>query len=467
MWNYRTRPSITQIYSKINNGPILCLVRPLLNRSRLEITREANTMKERLKFGHRFHNWLDEPEGQIFAHGKWRFWFPMLLIFSVLNPVLTASIFGGAGKLQGYIGAIMLSVGALLAWLCVGTLHYSDSRDARLARGVSLLDSVTLCFVIGHFCFLLWAQGHLLTLQSQEAKYDASVVTYNEGAERISGDNVRIAEAVSKAERLRNDTAYQLRRAAETGNLKRARAGRGVLDQTSSLSTSPIELAKPEKPVESSAAFLTRWDAWIRAANFGELILAAVTLIYIRNRSAKFNHTPNVKGNARGTQMTEAGAREHRVLPDGGSETIESTEASDEADKTVEQDDDFPSELDASEREAQRNPALRLQRQADTKIATAVATGATDERLPALSALRHHLRVIAFHYPNRWFKCDLIDGGVWIRMCERRAGREVTIAKTKQSDKLLAAIDRPDFRARLVDELIRQKFPIEKEKKTM
>jgi hypothetical protein len=424
-------------------------------------------MKEKLKFGQRFHNWLDEPEGQIFAHGKWRFWFPMLLIFSVLNPVLTASIFGSAGKLQGYIGAIMLSVGALLAWLCVGTLHYSDSRDARLSRGVSILDSVTLCFVIGHFCFLLWAQGHLLTLQSQEAKYEASVITYNEGAERISSDNVRIAEAVSKAERLRNDTAYQLRRAAETGNLKRARAGRGVLDQSSSLSTAPIELAKPQKPEDSSAAFLTRWDAWIRAANFGELILAAVTLIYIRNRSAKFNHTASLKAGAHGVQLTEAGERAFLALPAGERETIESTEAPAELDKIVEQDDIFPSELDASEREAQRNPAFRQERQADTKIATTVATSATDERLPALSALRHHLRVIAFHYPNRWFKCDLIDGGVWIRMCERRAGREVTIAKTKQSDKLLAAINRPDFRARLVDELIRQGFPIEKEKKKM
>jgi len=424
-------------------------------------------MKERLKFGQRFHNWLDEPEGRIFAYGKWRFWFPMLLIFSVLNPVLTASIFGSAGKLQGYIGAIMLSVGALLAWLCVGTLHYSDSRDGRLARGVSILDSVTLCFVIGHFCFLLWAQGHLLTLQSQEAKYEASVITYNEGAERISSDNVRIAEAVSKAERLRNDTAYQLRRAAETGNLKRARAGRGILDQSSSLSTSPIELAKPEKPEESSAAFLTRWDAWIRAANFGELILAAVTLIYIRNRSAKFNHSASVKDNAHRVQMTEAGASAYRVLPGGERETIESTNSHDEAGKILEQDDDFPSELDASEREAQPNPAFRYQRQANTKIATTVATSATDERLPALSALRHHLRVIAFHYPNRWFKCDLIDGGVWIRMCERRAGREITIAKTKQSNKLLAAINRPDFRARLVDEMIHQGFPIEKEKKTM
>jgi hypothetical protein len=154
-------------------------------------------------------------------------------------------------------------------------------------------------------------------------------------------------------------------------------------------------------------------------------------------------------------------------LPDGERETIEPTGAPEEAGKIVERDDDFPSEIDASEREAQSNPALRLQRQADNKIATTVATSATDQRLPALNALRHHLRVIAFHYPNRWFKCDLIDGGVWIRMCERRAGREVTIAKTKQSDKLFAAIDRPDFRARLVDELIRQGFPIEKEKKTM
>jgi hypothetical protein len=424
-------------------------------------------MKDKPKFGQRFHNWLDEPEGRIFAYGKWRFWFPMLLIFSVLNPVLTASIFGGAGKLQGYIGAIMLSVGALLAWLCVGTLHYSDSRDARLSRGVSILDSATLCFVIGHFCFLLWAQGHLLTLQSQEAKYEASVITYNEGAEQISGDNVRIAEAVSKAERLRNDTAYQLRRAAETGNLKRARAGRGVLDQSSSLSTSPIELAKPQKPEDSSAAFLTRWDAWIRAANFGELILAAVTLIYIRNRSAKFNHSASVKADAHGVQITEAGERAVRVLPDGERETIESTEAPDEAPQIVEQDDIFPSELDASEREAQRNPAFRQERQADTKIATTVATSAIDERLPALNALRHHLRVIAFHYPNRWFKCDLIDGGVWIRMCKRRGGREVTIAKTKQSDKLFTAINRPDFRERLVDELVRQGFPIEKEKKIM
>jgi hypothetical protein len=38
----------------------------------------------------------------------------------------------------------------------VGALHYSDSTDARLSRGVSILDSATLVFCAAHFSFLLW-----------------------------------------------------------------------------------------------------------------------------------------------------------------------------------------------------------------------------------------------------------------------------------------------------------------------
>src|SRR5262252_8664952 len=147
----------------------------------------ANTTQK--SFGHRINAWLEEPEGETFKSGKWRFWFLALVSLSILNAILTASIFGS--NRQGFIGSITLAVGALVAWLCVGTLHYSDSRDAQLARGVSLLDSISLCFVITHFCFLLWAQGHLLKLQSQEADYKAAA-TYNEKAEKISGDNVRI-----------------------------------------------------------------------------------------------------------------------------------------------------------------------------------------------------------------------------------------------------------------------------------
>jgi hypothetical protein len=36
------------------------------------------------------------------------------------------------------------------------------------------------------------------------------------------------------------------------------------------------------------------------------------------------------------------------------------------------------------------------------------------------------------------------------------------IATTDQSDKLLASVERPDFRERLLDELIYQGFPLDK-----
>src|SRR5499426_529174 len=115
-------------------------------------------------------------------------------------------------------------IGALLGWLAVAFLHYSDSTDRRLARGVSLLDSITLVCVLAHFTFLLWTFGHLRTLQSAEAEYKAAALAYNERAEKISTDNAkiaasaeRIATETTRAEKLRNDTAYQQRKAAEAG----------------------------------------------------------------------------------------------------------------------------------------------------------------------------------------------------------------------------------------------------------
>src|SRR5262249_18191234 len=154
---------------------------------------------QRRGFGQRINQWLDEPDGAIFKDGKWRFWFPMLIGFSVLNAILTAMVFGSSGNLQTYLGAIMLSIGALLAWLCIGILHYRDSSDEQMRRGVSSLCSVLLIFVIAQFCFLLWIQGHMWALQSREADYKASATAYNEKAEKISGDNVKIAEAITKA----------------------------------------------------------------------------------------------------------------------------------------------------------------------------------------------------------------------------------------------------------------------------
>jgi len=54
----------------------------------------------------------------------------------------------------------------------------------------------------------------------------------------------------------------------------------------------------------------------------------------------------------------------------------------------------------------------------------------------------------------------LVRGGVTIRLFERQHGHEIALSQTTQSDKLLAAVDRPDFRDRLIEELRRQEFEI-------
>jgi hypothetical protein len=253
-----------------------------------------DSKKPKQPFGRRINNWLEEGAGEIFKDGKWRFWWLALIGFQILNALLTAIIFGSAGNLHQFMGAILLGVGALLGWLGVGFLHYSDSP--RLARGVSFLDSATLLFVVGHFCFLLWVYGHVGTLRSAEADFKAQAKDYNDKAGQIQDGNARIAEALrgaAEADRQRakieNDTAYQQRKAAEAGGFIPTRRDRPS-STAASLSTSPIELQKPAAPPEeSSAAFLARWDWWVRMTNFGELLLAAVTLIYIRTQSAKFN----------------------------------------------------------------------------------------------------------------------------------------------------------------------------------
>lgn len=372
-------------------------------------------------FGQRINNWLDEPEGQTFKAGKWRFWFLALIALSILNAVLTASIFGS--NKQNFIGSISLALGALVAWLCVGTLHYSDSKDTRLARGVSLLDSIALCFVIAHFCFLLWAQGHLLTIQANEAKYEASAATYNEKAEKISIDNAKIADAArqvaeeeTKRARIENDTIYQARKAAQAGAIVNTQQA-GARSIAPSLSTSPIELEKPEKPKETSAAFLMKWDAWIRATNFGELILAAITLIFIRNRSAKFN----------------SHARRDNDI--------------------------FPSEFEVNIIEKQ-SPSRR--ENFTKKKDTAKTHESFDPE--GLKRLRETLKDISFHLPGFSFKSHVKDDAVWIRLMRANQGTQETVASAKAKLSILddaISMPREAFRERLEGFLSENGFEIE------
>ena len=80
----------------------------------------------------------------------------------------------------------------------VGALHYSDSTDAHLSRGISILDSVTLLFVVAHFSFLMWVYGRLSTHKNAEADYKVAIERYNAEARAVQSGNEKIAEALAK-----------------------------------------------------------------------------------------------------------------------------------------------------------------------------------------------------------------------------------------------------------------------------
>jgi hypothetical protein len=376
---------------------------------------------EQRRLGRRINAWLNEGPGETFKDGKWRFWFVALIAFSILNATLTALVFDAGGVLQTHMGNVLVGVGALLSWIGVGSLHYSDSDDPKLARGVSILDSITLLFVVAHFCFLMWVYGHTATLKTAETEYKVEVEKYNTEARQVQADNAKIADSLravaeseAKRARIENDTVYQARKAAQAG--ARVQTGRSQ-SAVNGVSLSHVELAKPPSPPkQSSADYLTDWDACIRLANFGELGLAILTLIFIRNRTATTN------------------ARMYS---------------------------DFPCELDAEVIEERRaRPRFDRTRKSD-RTTTVVTLSNSFDRKAARRKLLEHLRVISHYNPGKWFKADLIEGGVHIRLCARVNTIEETIADTRQSDKLLASVYQPDFRARLIAELIQQGFPIE------
>ena len=353
--------------------------------------------EQRRTIAQRVNDYLVEPPGAQFVNGKWRFWFLAVAFLAVINSALTWLIFRDDS--ENYSGPIMLSVGALVAWLCVGALHYSDSTDRKLARGVSAIDSFALIFVVVHFSGLLYVYGHHRTLRSAETKYEAQAAKFNEDANRVQDANVKIAEAAqaiaretTKAEKLRNDTAYQQRRAAEAG-LRAARPSakaEAALAVRPALATSAVELERPVKPAESSAAFLTKWDWLIRAANCAELLLACLTLILIRNVSAKSN-APTT------TQPQE--------LPSVFTQAYRSPVARPAFTKTTTQSDTV-SRQSVERKETTQDDTARLRE--------------------GLKVLRETLRDIAFYTPGTHYKCDLKPDCVWIRQMTSDAGIQRT-----------------------------------------
>jgi hypothetical protein len=361
-------------------------------------------------FGRRINEWLHESPGEVFRQGKWRFWFPTLIGLTALNAVMTAVIFGQDG-MQKYIGSIVVLAGAVLCWLALGLLHYSDSEDHILAIGVAALDSLTLLFVALHFSFLLWCQGHLWTLRSAETKYQADLATYNSQITPISADNARItaaaeriAEIEKQTERLRNDTAYWSRR----NGVKQTPSGIKV-----ELSTTKVELPLPPRaPTESSAEFLAKWDWWIRVAGFGELALSIVTLIFVRTRTATTNSRTEV-------------------------------------------DEEFPDSM-----EVENRAPIKRGKFTQKKDITKTHESSTFE---GLKRLREALKVISFRLHKRSFKTYVQGDAVWIRMMLARSGTQETIHSVKAKLDILAdalTMSREAFHERLERFLKENEFEI-------
>jgi len=253
-------------------------------------------------------------------------------------------------------------------------------------------------------------------LQSAEREYKAAALAYNERAEKISADNTkiaasaeRIATETTKAERLRNDAAYQLRKAADaSGRISLPRRQTQSAPIAPALATAPVELEKPTKPDESSAGFLMRWDFWIRAANLAELLLAAATLIYIRNRSAKTN-TP-----------TSAPAL------------------------------NFDSLLSVTSRTSAPSPAFRKTHVSFEQEKTPKTHVSFNPE--GLKRLRETLRDISFRLAGVSFKADVKADAVWIRAMRANAGTQETTHSAKAKLDILRdamRMEREAFRARL------------------
>ena len=377
-------------------------------------------MSPKRTIAERVNAYLAEGPDAQFVNNKWKFWFIAVAFLSVINAGLTWLIFRDDS--ENYSGPVMLSVGALVAWLCVCALHYSDSSNRQLARGVSAVDSAALLFVVIHFAGLLYIYGHHRALRSAEARYEAAAEKFNAEAKQVSGDNVKIAEAAqaiakeqTKAEKLRNDTAYQQRKAAEAGrgiSLPRSRPAQ--VPQTA-LATSAVELERPTKPEESSTRFLTRWDWAVRAANCAELLLAVLTLILIRNVSAKTNSAVDIS------------------LPMGN---FFSTGV-------------YRSPLST--------PALKQ----PTQKETTKNHGSFEPR--GLKELREALRDISFRLHGLSFKSAIRGDAVWIYLMKANHGTQEAVASAKSKLSILddaLKMERNAFRERLENFLRQNGFEL-------
>ena len=161
---------------------------------------------------------------------------------------------------------------------------------------------------------------------------------------------------------------------------------------------------------------MTGWDFWIRAANLAELLLAAATLIYIRNRSAKTNSPTSA------------------TVPDMN----------------------FDSLLAVSARQPQFRPAFRKTHVSYEQEKTPKTHVSFNPE--GLRRLREALRDISFRLAGVSFKADVKADAVWIRAMRANAGTQETTHSVRAKLSLLddaTNMERNAFRERL-EKFLRQ-----------
>jgi hypothetical protein len=345
---------------------------------------------------------------------------------------------------------------------------------ARKEKGLLGWSSLLCKFLI--FGTLLLNGASLVYLLITEAKDKAAIAskikTEKAKVEIETAAKMKLIEAESAARRAeetqRAENAAKLM--ATTGNARLARvvtttAPAQTIAFGLSVSPSPSparETTTTEEAKKDAPSTFERFIRWYTRAPLyfsGGLIgLACFILTQVFGKLGADRH-----GTKPG-QVNYQGERTYRILPDGRRQIVQSTYSPEEIGKIVDADEDFPDEIEATTKQDNRT-GRRLDNGQTKKSDSGRQSPISDDsfdRNAALKSLREHLKQISFENPKVWFKADLIRGGVKIRLFKKDHGHEIMVATNDQSNKLLRAVNRPDFRKRLIDELIYQGFPIER-----
>lgn len=253
-----------------------------------EVVNPAGITKRKRSLIDRLNDWLYENPGELFKDGKWKFWLMAEIGLQVLIGLATYFLFPIDTAFL-----VIISSGIIL-WLIVGFLHYTDSQDGRLNKGLSWLDSIALCFAVLHFSYLLWVFGHYSILKHAEADYEEKRYAWNQEVDRDRDRKLKQTQAEVEREKTREKIARYEADIAYRASLN----GQRVRMKTQPQSTELGEEAKQETKSapksltgETSQQYLSSRDSFVRFLHMLEIFMAVARLIYIRIKSASANES--------------------------------------------------------------------------------------------------------------------------------------------------------------------------------